>query len=334
MRKLKVAGLLALGLCLTPVSFLWAATDAEKAQYVRPGSIPFPDNNQYSAEKAQLGKMLFFDQRLSLNFNMNCATCHNPSLGWEDGVKGAFGGQGVNLDRHSPTILNMAWGSEFFWDGRAPNLEEQVRGPVEAPGEMNVPLSVVVERLKQVKGYQTLFSKVFPGKGVHEDGILKAIATYERTIVSGTAPFDRWIEGNEQAISASAKRGFDLFNGKARCSDCHSGWNFTDNQFHDIGLASSDEGRIAITNKASDRFAFKTPGLRNIVQRAPYMHNGSLQTLEQVIVHYISGGAPRPSRSGKLKPVPLNQNEMKDMVAFLESLTGDDQPVSLPVLPY
>ncbi|MCV6588235.1 MAG: cytochrome-c peroxidase [Marinobacterium sp.] len=311
-----------------------AATASEKAGYQRPDSIPFPADNPYSAEKAQLGKMLFFDQRLSRNFNMNCATCHNPSLGWEDGVPGAFGGQGETLSRHSPTTLNMAWSTSFFWDGRAPTLEEQIRGPVESPNEMNVPLTTVVERLSKVPGYREWFARVFPGLGITSDNILKAIATYERTLVSGVAPFDRWIEGDENAISAAAKRGFTLFNGKAACNQCHSGWNFTDNQFHDIGLATDDNGRMGITGKANDQHAFKTPGLRNIRQRAPYMHNGSLASLEQVIIHYIGGGIPRSSRSPEMRPVPLNAGEMKDLEAFLDSLTGADQPVSLPVLPY
>lgn len=310
------------------------AIERLKQQYKRPTSIPFPADNPYSAEKAQLGKMLFFDQRLSRNFNMNCATCHNPSLGWEDGVAGAFGGQGATLSRHSPTTLNMAWGNSFFWDGRATTLEEQIRGPVESPNEMNIPLSTVVKRLRNVEGYRSQFERVFPGKGVHEDGILKAIATYERTLVSGTAPFDRWIEGDEAALPESAKRGFALFNGKAACSQCHTGWNMTDNQFHDIGLPTSDDGRMTLTGSSADQHAFKTPGLRNIRQRAPYMHNGSLATLEQVITHYISGGIPRQSRSHQMQPTPLNSRETSDLAAFLESLTGDDQPVSLPILPY
>lgn len=311
-----------------------AALDAVKQSYKRPTSIPFPSSNPYTAEKAQLGKMLFFDQRLSKNHNMNCGTCHNPSLGWEDGVSGAFGGQGKTLDRHSPTILNMAWGDTFFWDGRAPTLEEQIRGPVESPNEMNVSLDTVVERLEKVPGYQRLFGRVFPNNGITPDGILKAIATYERTLVSGTAPFDRWVDGDESAISDDAKRGFALFNGQAGCSKCHMGWNFTDNKFHDIGLPTEDEGRMGITKRAADKHAFKTPGLRNIRQRAPFMHNGSLATLEQVLVHYVGGGIPRDSRSPMMQPVPMNQQDLKSLSAFLDSLTGDDVPVSLPILPY
>ncbi len=321
---------------LSSVQVTAAGTSAEtlKAQYQRPDNIPFPADNLYSAEKAQLGKMLFFDQRLSKNFNMTCATCHNPSLGWEDGVPGAFGGQGKFLERHSPTILNMAWSDSFFWDGRSPTLEDQIRGPVESPNEMNISMDEVVSRLSKVDGYREIFQRVFPGPGITGDGIMKAIATYERTLVSGTAPFDRWVMGDEQAISESAKRGFEFFNGGGGCSDCHSGWNFSDNQFYDIGLSSSDEGRKAVTGNAADQQAFKTPGLRNIQQRAPYMHDGSMATLDEVIIHYIAGGTPRPSRSEKIKVRPMTVQQITDLRTFLESLTGDDQPVSLPILPY
>ncbi|RDE19727.1 tryptophan tryptophylquinone biosynthesis enzyme MauG [Motiliproteus coralliicola] len=304
------------------------------ADYQRPQVIPFPASNPYSAEKAQLGKMLFFDQRLSRNFNMSCATCHNPSLGWEDGVPGAFGGQGKTLDRHSPTILNLAWGEEFFWDGRAPSLEEQIKGPIQSPNEMNIPIAQVVDRLQAVQGYRNLFSRVFPNEGISEQSILKSIATYERTIVSGTAPFDRWIDGDSAAISDAAKRGFALFNDEAGCNRCHTGWNFTDNRFHDIGLATPDNGRMTITQQPSDQHAFKTPGLRNISQRAPYMHNGSLKTLSQVIDHYISGGIQRDSLSPKMTPIPLTPQQKNDLLAFLGSLTGEAQAVSLPILPY
>lgn len=306
--------------------------DALKQQYKRPGYIPFPDDNPYSAEKAQLGKMLFFDQRLSRHFNMNCATCHNPSLGWEDGVPVAAGNANELLRRHSPTLLNLAWGKDFFWDGRAVSLEEQIRGPLEATAEMNLPLDMVVTRLKKVPGYRTQFSKVF-GERISAENILKAIATYERTLVSGTAPFDRWIDGDEDAISEEAKAGFVVFNGKARCSDCHSGWNFTDNKFHDIGLPGSDEGRAEVTGNPADMFAFKTPGLRNIGQRMPYMHDGALASMDSVLVHYIGGGIPRETRSPLMKPAILNSQELSQLKAFLETLDGEDKPVSLPILP-
>ncbi len=310
-----------------------ALLDSFKSQYKRPLQIPFPPSNPYSAEKAQLGKMLFFDQRLSVNFNMSCATCHNPSLGWEDGVPGAFGGQGVNLGRNSPTVLNMAWSDEFFWDGRADSLESQILGPVESPNEMNLPIEQAVARFSKVEGYQNAFKRVF-NDGITAKNILSSIATFERTLVSGTAPFDRWVEGDEQAISRQAKEGFLLFNGKAQCSICHSGWNFTDNSFHDIGVATEDVGRMQVTNREQDKHAFKTPTLRNIIQRAPYMHNGSMQDLDRVLVHYISGGVQRPTLSDKMNSITLTSAQMQQLKAFLLSLTGEDKPVSLPILPY
>jgi len=306
--------------------------DILKRSYQRPDSIPFPSDNPYTAEKAQLGKMLFFDQRLSRNCNMTCATCHNPSMGWEDGVPRAVGDINKTLGRHTPTILNMAWGKDFFWDGRAATLEQQARGPIEADVEMNTPMSLVIERLNKVDLYRQQFQRIFNAPA-NEQNVLQAIATYERTIVSGSAPFDRWVEGEENAISNSAKQGFVLFNGKAGCSKCHSGWNFTDNQFHDIGLASPDQGRYKITGQQADLFAFKTPGLRNIGQRQPDMHDGSLPSLDVVLGHYIGGGIPRPSRSEKMLPAPLTAQELQQLKAFLLTLDGDDKPVSLPILP-
>ncbi len=323
-------------LVIAGINLATAAEDPElegfRKAYKRPTTIPFPADNPYSAEKAQLGKMLFFDQRLSRNFNMTCATCHNPSLGWEDGVPGAFGGQGKTLDRHSPTILNMAWGDKFFWDGRAATLETQIIGPVESPGEMNVPLPVVVERLEKVPGYVTQFNKVFPD-GMTINNLLKAIATYERTIVSGTAPFDLWVQGDDDAISDDAKEGFRLFNTKANCAACHSGWNFTDNKFHDIGLPGNDNGRGVVSGDPTDNQSFKTPGLRNITLRAPYMHDGSLKNLEQVMSHYIMGGLQRETLSQDMQSVALSSGDVKLIIAFLESLQGEDVPVSLPILP-
>ena len=301
--------------------------------YKRPSSIPFPQDNPYSAEKAALGKMLFFEPRLSKNKNMTCATCHNPSFGWEDATSTSVGAQNTHLDRHTPTILNVAWGESFFWDGRAKTLEAQAQGPIESDVEMNLPIGEAVKRLKDVKSYREWFAKVFGREGITSENITKAIATFERTVVSGQAPFDLWVEGDSSAISAEAKRGFELFNGKARCSVCHSGWNFTDNKFHDIGLNTNDEGLRKLTNKSKDAFAFKTPSLRNISQRAPYMHNGTLTTLPDVINHYIAGGIPRNSLSPLMAPAPLTAQEVSELTAFLLTLTGKDASVSLPTLP-
>lgn len=303
-------------------------------KYRRPAEIPFPQNNPYSAEKAALGKALYFDPRLSGAENMNCASCHNPSFGWEVSVKTPVGAKNVHLARQAPTVLNTAWNGPFFWDGRALTAEEQAKGPIEAPAEMNLPLDVAVARLSAIPGYKTWFERVFPGKGVTKDTIAMAIATYERTVVASYAPFDAWVEGDERAMSDRAKRGFVLFDGKAQCSACHSGWNFTDNKFHDIGTTTTDIGRGKLEpDNPYAAYAFKTPSLRDTAQRAPYMHNGEFASLEAVMAHYQHGGIDRPSRSPKMKALKLSAEEMSDIMAFMMALTGSRQVVPLPILP-
>ena len=308
---------------------------AMKKLYVRPTEIPFPKDNAYAPAKAELGKTLFFDPRLSRSGVQACVSCHNPSFGWEDGHKTAVGENMLVLGRNSPTIINRAWGEIFFWDGRAESLEAQATGPITAAGEMNTPMDVLIDRLKGISGYQKKFDEVFPGEGITEKNIAASIATFERTIVSAEAPFDRWVAGDEKAVSEDAKRGFVLFNTKANCVSCHSGWTFTDDSFHDIGLAATDDvGRAKIVPGVPElQYAFKTPGLRNIDQRAPYMHDGWMATLEEVVRHYVDGGAQRPSLDGEMKPIALNDQEVKDLVAFMQTLTGQDRPMTLPVLP-
>jgi cytochrome c peroxidase len=307
---------------------------ALKEGYKRPTAVPFPPSNPYTLEKAALGKALFFDPRLSGFENMNCASCHNPSFGWEVPVKTPVGAQNTHLGRQAPTVLNAAWREPFFWDGRAPTAEEQAKGPIQAPGEMNLPLDVAVTRLSGIPGYKSWFDKVFPQKGITPDTIVAAIATFERTVVASYAPFDKWIDGDESAISESAKRGFALFNGQAQCSGCHSGWEFSDNAFHDIGTTVTDEGRAKIDpSDPKAMYAFKTPSLRDIAQRAPYMHAGQLATLEDVMIHYLAGGIDRPSRSPLMSAIDLNDKDVDDLVAFMATLTGEKQVVTLPVLP-
>ncbi|WP_420561006.1 cytochrome-c peroxidase [Tepidicaulis sp.] len=311
-----------------------AVPEALKAQYKRPEAIPFPARAPYSPQLATLGKMLFFDPRLSGAKNMNCATCHNPSFGYEAPVDLSVGALRTKLPRHSPTILNAAWVSPNFWDGRAASLEEQAAGPISTPAEMDGKFHDIVPDLEAVPEYEHWFGVLFPDEGVTRENILTAIATYERTVVSGWAPFDRWVDGEENAISEEAKRGFLLFTGKANCAACHTGWNFTDNKFHDIGLATEDEGRAALEpSNLKAKHAFKTPGLRNLTYRAPFMHNGSVPDLESVIVHYMSGGIPRPSLANEMQPVDLSEDEQKELIAFLLSLTADRTVNTTPLLP-
>lgn len=302
--------------------------------YRRPSEIPFPASNPYTPEKAALGKALFFEPRLSGAENMTCSSCHNPSFGWEARTETSVGAQNTRLPRHAPTILDTAWVRLFFWDGRAPSAEEQAKGPIQAPAEMNLPLDQAVARIRAVPEYRARFDRIFPGQGVTADTIVAALATFERTVVSSYAPFDAWVDGDEGAISPAAKRGFGLFTGKAGCSGCHGGWNFTDNRFHDIGTTTSDLGRgVLEPDNPLAQYAFKTPSLRDTAQRSPYMHDGKFPTLDAVVAHYVGGGINRPSRSPLMRPVSLDTTELRDLVAFLGTLTGAKQAVALPVLP-
>jgi cytochrome c peroxidase len=311
-----------------------ATLDAMKAQYRRPASIPFPKDNPYTPDKLVLGKKLYFDTRISVTSAQSCASCHSPAFGWADGLPVGVGFGMAQLGRHSPTIINAAWGAIFMWDGRLANLEEQALGPIQSPGEMNMPIEQLMERLGTIPEYKPLFAAAFPGETMSPKTLAKAIATYERTVVSQRAPFDDWIDGNEKAISEEAKRGFALFNTKALCSSCHEGGNFTNDGFQDIGLASDDIGRGKfVPGIVKMQHAFKTPGLREITRRSPFIHDGSLKTLEQVVEHYDQGGVDRPSRSDLMKPLGLTSQEKSDLVAFLKTLTSDLNPTAVPVLP-
>jgi cytochrome c peroxidase len=306
-----------------------------KDEYRRPNAVPYPSDNARTPARELLGRVLFFDPRLSGSAWISCATCHNPGLSWSDGLPRAIGHGMVQLGRRSPTILNLAWSPALFWDGRAESLEEQALGPIEAAGEMNMGLTDMVGRLEGIAGYRPLFENAYAGEPISTKTVAKAIATFERGIVSGQAPFDRWIAGDEQAISAAAERGFVLFNEKARCSTCHSGWRFTDDSFYDIGMKHNDVGRARVTPQIGlAHFAFKTPTLRSVAKRAPYMHDGSSATLEEVIDLYNRGGiVRRPSLSPEIKPLDLTSGEKQDLMAFLETLTSQDAEARVPALP-
>jgi cytochrome c peroxidase len=305
------------------------------ASYARPASTPFPDDNTFTPEREALGRTLFFDPRLSGSGWISCASCHNPGLSWGDGLPRAIGHGMKTLGRRTPTILNLAWGQAFFWDGRADTLEAQALGPIQAAGEMNLDLPTMMARIVAIDGYQTLFAKAYPGEPVTPETVAKAIATFERGIVSPTAPFDRWLAGDEAAISPEAKRGFVVFNTKAACAKCHSGWRFTDDSFHDIGVVGEDVGRGALlADIPAVQHAFKTPTLRDADRRSPYMHDGSVETLEGVIDFYDRGGiAARASLSNDLKPLGLTADEKRQLLAFMRTLTSPAGPVQVPALP-
>ena len=323
---------LALSLLLAPV-LAQPPAESVRQRFQRPVSVPSPAGNPWTAAKANLGRMLFFDPRLSRDNNIACATCHDPAQGWEDGRALSIGHSGEPLGRHTPTIQNLAWQNALFWDGRTPTLESQVWVPLTLFTEMAQDLRELTEELHAIPEYVDMFEAAFPGQGISLTTISNAIASFERTVITGETPFDRWLAGDEQAVSAAAVRGFGLFTGKAGCESCHQGWNFTDGLFHDTGLpATNDPGRYMFTRNENDRNAFKTPGLRNIALRAPYMHDGSLKSLREVVEHYNGGFIVRPSLSGKMSVLALSEEEVGDLVGFLETLTSQDD-IDIPRLP-
>jgi cytochrome c peroxidase len=301
---------------------------ALKASFRRPATVPFPADNPFSEKKRALGEALFHDKRLSIDGSLACATCHERDKGFADGKVQGRGVPGRPLKRHTPTLWNLAWSSPVFWDGRARSLEEQVAGPIESPDEMAQPLASVVARLAGDPAIVQAFADAFPeAPHVSASNLAKAIATYERTFVSPDTRFDRWIAGDDQALSNNEIAGFRLFTGKAHCVNCHSGFAFTDYAFHDIGLPGDDRGRGAVLRLDAGEHAFKTPGLREIGRSAPYMHNGSLATLGDVLRHYVSGIVERPTLSKDLpRGLELSPAERADLIAFLATLTSEREP--------
>lgn len=302
-----------------------------------PAIVPIPPTNLNYQSKIELGKQLYFDGRLSKNGAISCAFCHLPTAGFADPKQFSLGVGGAKGGRQAPTVLNAAFNSFQFWDGRAGSLEEQAIGPIENPIEMAETHEHVVAKLGQIKGYQAQFQKVF-GTGVNLQGIANAIAAYERTIISTNSSFDQYVLGNPSAMNKQAVRGMALFKGKARCILCHNGPNFTDNAFHNLGVPQvgplkEDLGRFTVTRQEKDKRAFKTPTLRSIAKTAPYMHDGVFPTLEEVIDFLNKGGGSDPNKSPLMKPLGLTPREQADLLAFLQALTGEETPFEFPTLP-
>jgi cytochrome c peroxidase len=276
-----------------------------------------------------LGRDLFIDPAISASGKTACVTCHLPQAAWSVRDARSINDSGKLTSRKSQTLIGIGHAGPIpiGWDGRNPTLEAQAKSSI-ATGSMSmretdtpVAVEVIEERIRSNSSYAARFKTAMPGVPINVDTIVSAVAAFERTIEPEQAPFDRWVEGDEGAISDAAKRGFDLFNGKALCSTCHRGWRFTDDLFHDIGTTTTDRGRGAVlTDDPMMQFAFKTPTLRSIAQRPPYMHNGSAATMEDVVRHYEKGGIDRPSRSPLMQPIALTDQERRDLVAFMETL--------------
>jgi cytochrome c peroxidase len=286
--------------------------------------LPVPSDNPITAEKVSLGRKLFFDRRLSGDGTLSCASCHEPQRAFTDGRSVAQGIGGAHGRRNSPTLVNRAWGSSFFFDGRARSLEDLALRPILDPTDLGSTADAVLSLARS--SYRSRFRTAFDAEPSLEL-IARALASYLRTIVDGDSAFDRFAAGNESALTASARRGLTLFHGKAGCGQCHSGPNLTDELFHNTGVAwrtgvLSDQGRTGVTSAPADRGAFKTPTLREISRTAPYMHDGSLTSLSQVLEYYDGGGAKSPSLDPKLRALHLSSMEKTDLAAFLNSLTG------------
>jgi cytochrome c peroxidase len=354
----------------TPENYLWQIPDASQIKdepytpSVPKGLQPLvgyvPPSNPLTKGKVELGKQLYFDPRVSLDSTVSCATCHNPAKGWTDQLKTSTGIDGQVGGRNAPTVLNTVYGRTMFWDGRAPSLEGQSQGPPQNPIEMGKQsYKQIIDRLRAIPAYKDQFLKVF-GTEVTLDGFAKAIAAFERThALTGNSAYDRYVGGDNDAFSESQKRGMVLFGmrlppdddfkagvtlKKADCTSCHVGFNFTDEQFHNLGIGWNesekgfqDIGRFVIdavgSKNVADLGSFKTPTLRDIVNTGPYMHDGSLKTLEEVVEHYNKGGNPNPTLDKDVKKLNLTDQDKADVVAFMKGLTGESPKFALPTLP-
>jgi cytochrome c peroxidase len=272
--------------------------------------MPVPEDNPVTEDKIEVGRRLFFDRRLSRDQSISCASCHVPELAFSDGRPVAVGVFNRVGRRSAPALINRGYGRSFFWDGRAGTLEEQVLQPIQDPNEMDMTLADSSARV-----------------GLPVEDISRSLASFVRSLLSGNSPFDRFISGERDALSPEQRGGLQIFRGKGNCTACHVGPTFTDERFHNTGVAFRDgrlldEGRFAVSRRAEDRAAFKTPTLREIARTAPYMHDGSIATLGEVVEFYDRGGTNDASLDPELRPLRLTPSEKQSLIAFLESLNG------------
>jgi cytochrome c peroxidase len=300
---------------------------------------PIPPNNPQTARKILLGKELYFDTRLSKDNTISCATCHSPTMGWSDegptskGIKDQLGG------RRAPPVSNAAYMPLQFWDGRSPSLEDQAKGPIQNPIEMGNTHEVMIRTVDNIPGYVEEFKVVFGTTPITVDQVADAIASFERTVVTTDSPFDRFMRGDETALTCLERKGLEIFNGKGRCSCCHWGGNFSDGRFHNLGVppidpSKPDLGRFDVTKNPADARAFKTPTMRDVGLRAPYLHTGGEKTLEDVIVFYNKGGGTKdPNIDRMMIPLGLSKGEIDALVAFLKQAMTSLNPEVANVKP-
>lgn len=278
--------------------------------------MPVPEDNPLTPEKIELGRQLFNDRRLSRDGTIGCVSCHDPARAFSDGRAKAIGVFGRVGRRNAPALVNRGYGRAFFWDARTSSLEAQVLKPIEDPNEMDLPIDEAARRV-----------------GLRPDDLSRALASFVRSILSGDAPFDRFVNGDRSALSVEQQAGLQVFRGRGNCTACHVGPNFSDERTHNTGIAWAgrtgraggeflDEGRAAVTGTPDERGAFKTPTLREVTRTAPYMHDGSLPTLEAVVDYYDRGGNANPLLDPELRPLRLSPDDKRALISFLSSLSG------------
>jgi len=330
------------GIVLMVLTVLCPPQSAAQGQLYANGplpQVPVPFDNPQTDAKIRLGEQLYFDGRLSSDGTISCANCHRPDKGWADTEPVSEGVAHQKGGRNSPTIINAAYTIPQFWDGRALHLEKQAVGPVQNPIEMDLTVQELEFRLNHIPGYVRQFRDVFGAKPTI-DLLAKAIASFERTIISNDSLYDRYIQGDRCAMTKEAVEGMEIFNGKGHCTACHSGPNFTDSRFHNLGVGYdpkckrfADVGRYAVTKDCRDMGAFKTPGLRDVADTPPYLHDGSECTLMDVINLYDRGGIPNPYLDPVMLPLGLTEMEKCALVAFMQALSGPYPIVKPPPLP-
>jgi cytochrome c peroxidase len=334
--RLRVASVATITLALIAfIRLTFAETPGDKPPKPPLGlpAVQWPEDNPYSAEKAELGRFLYFDKRVSSDNTLACASCHATEKAFTDGAPFSTGIGGQKGGRSAPTVINRAFSTLQFWDGRAPSLEEQAKGPIANSIEMTIDKTAdeahesTARRLRAIPGYVARFDKVFGENSLNINNVAKAIATFERTVYSGNAPYDKYNAGDKKAMSEAQVRGMNVFFNKAACDSCHIGFNFTDGSYVNIGIGMDkpkpDLGRYDISKREEDKGAFKTPTLREIEHTGPYIHDGSLKTLEEVVEHYDKGGLKNPYLNERIKPLKLTKEDKSDLVQFLKALSGE-----------
>lgn len=305
------------------------------------GSLPDSPLKPYIDSLApiiELGKILFFDTRLSSSNKISCASCHLPEKNWADARVKSIGHNDLENKRNSPSILNVWFYNKLFWDGRSHSLEDQAFSPINSESEMASEMPDLTRKLRRIKAYVPLFENAFKGEGINPETITMALAVFQRTVISKKAAFDYFLEGDKTALSDAAIRGLHIYRTKANCMNCHNGNLFADNKLHNNGASflienRKDEGRYEFTKEESDRYKFKTPILRDVVYTAPYFHNGSENDLENLLQAYNQGWPQATSKDSLIKPLHLSTSEIKDMISFLQAISSVTDTFSLPAMP-